>query len=245
MQEFTCKHAYAAKLLLSFSLMVFLTSCEQQQDPLLGTWKLPGEQISLEFKSDGTVSSKTSLTTIEGTYYRDESGNLFLNLGKEKRKAVFLEPEDELRVSDDRSNWHIFLRKPAASLVDSAQVLFTKGYKTRDCDSSITLYSQAISLLERIPSETGHLARAYNNRGICEERNGNADAAFADYNKAIELDPRLEIAYGNRAWLYETLGKKEDAYADYKRAAELGYRPAILWLEEYEKQKGEKIADKE
>ncbi|MCG8376992.1 MAG: tetratricopeptide repeat protein, partial [Chlorobiales bacterium] len=101
------------------------------------------------------------------------------------------------------------------------------------------------ALLTGIPSETGHLARAYNNRGICEEKSGNADAAFADYNKAIELDPLLETAYGNRAWLYETLGKKKEAYADYKKAADLGYRPAIYWLEQHEMQAGAEIADEE
>ncbi len=244
MEISACRHAPAAKLLFSVSLLVFLTSCAPQ-DPVEGGWKLPGEDITLELRSDGTLSRITSSTTSEGSYNRDESGNLFLDMGDGKRKAVYEESNDELRVRDNRSNWNIFLRKPAAAMVDSAQAIFSGGYKTRDCDSSITLYSQAISLLKGIPSETGHLARAYNNRGICEEKNGNTDAALADYNKAIDLDPRLEVAYGNRAWLYETLGKKNEAYADYKKAAGLGYLPAIYWVEQHEKQQGEKIAEGE
>lgn len=239
------RNTHVARVLLSFSLMLFFTSCAKEHDPLAGTWKLPGEDVSLEFKKDGTVSRTVSSATTTGTYRRDESGNLFFDLGTGENKALLSESNSELKVSGDGSNWVIFLRKPVAALVDSAQTIFTRGFETKDCDSSIALYSQAIALLTGIPSETGHLARAYNNRGICEEKSGNADAAFADYNKAIELDPLLETAYGNRAWLYETLGKKKEAYADYKKAADLGYRPAIYWLEQHEVQAGAEIADEE
>lgn len=242
LQWSTLRYAQVTKLLLSFSIMVFLSSCDRQKAPFLDTWKLPGEEISLEFRSDGTLLSSTHSTSTEGHWHQDESGNLFLDLGKERWKAVFSESDDELRVNDSHSNLRIFLREPVAVLVDSAQVLFNRGYETRDCDSSVTFYSQSISLLEGIPSETGHLARAYNNRGICEERDGNTDAAFADYNTALSLDPELDIAYGNRAWLYEQTGEKEKAYADYKKAAELGYLPAKIWLEEYEKQGSKEIA---
>lgn len=235
------RFAKAAKLLLSFNILFFLSACERQQAPFLDTWKLPGEEISLEFRSNGTLLHSTLSTSTEGTWRQDESGSLFLDMGKEQWKAAFFESNDELRVNDSQSNLYIFLREPVAALVDSAQVLFNRGYETRDCDSSITFYSQSISLLEGIPSETGHLARAYNNRGICEERGENIDAAFADYNKALSLDPELDIAYGNRAWLYEQTGEKEKAYADYKKAAELGYLPAKIWMEEYEKQTAKKL----
>lgn len=239
------RYAKVAKLLLSFNLLFFLSSCDRQQAPFLDTWKLPGEETSLEFRGNGSLLHSTLSSSTEGTWHRDESGNLFLDLGKEQWKAAFSESSDELRVNDSRSNLHIFLREPVATLVDSAQALFNRGYETRDCDSSKTFYSQSIALLEGIPSETGHLARAYNNRGICEERDGNTDAAFADYNTALSLDPELDIAYGNRAWLYEQTGEKEKAYADYKKAAELGYFPAKIWMDEYEKQSSEKIADGE
>ena len=220
------------KFFVSFSLMLFFSACAERQDPLEGTWKLPGEEVSLEFKKDGTVFRIASSVTTTGTYRRDNSGDLFVDLGTGEHKALLSESNSELKVSSNGSDWLIFLTKPAAALVDSAQTIFTRGFETKDCDSSIALYSQVISLLTEIPSEAGHLARAYNNRGICEEKNGNSDAALADYNKAIELDPELDIAYGNRAWLHEVLGMKEKAFADYKKAAELGYRPAIYWMEQ-------------
>ncbi len=237
------RHAQIAKLLLSISMVFFVCACDRQQSPFLNTWKLPGEEVSLEFRSNGTFFLATLSTSTEGAWHKDESGTLILDFGEEQWKAVYSRPHEELRVNDSQSNLRIFLREPVATLVDSAQVLFNKGYVTRDCDSSRTFYSQSISLLEGIPSETGHLARAYNNRGICEERDGNTDEALADYNTALSLDPELDIAYGNRAWLYEQRGEKENAYTDYKKAAELGYLPAQLWMNDYEKQGGVKNDD--
>ncbi len=217
--------------LLSWGLVFLIVSCEQAKDPVEGAWKLPGKDIAIEFTSEGVVSMTVSSLTTTGTYRRDASGRLLVDLGSGEREATLSAPEEELRLSTDPSDTDIFLRKPVAALVDSAEALFRRGYKARDCDSSITWYSQAIELLEGIPSEKTHLARAYNNRGICREKSGLPDEAITDYSSAVRLDPKLELAYGNRAWLYDKLGKKEEALADYRKAAELGYLPAIRWLE--------------
>jgi len=228
------------KFIISCSLVLFLSSCAEKENPLEGSWKIPGKEVILEFRNDGSLSRSIASTTTTGTYRRDAEGNLFLDLGKGKLRAELSESGEELTLSDNGKTRLLFLRKQTAARVDSAQAIFNMGFDTRDCDSSISLYSTVISLLKAVPSEKGHLARAYNNRGICKEKNGNLKAAVADYDKAIALDPDLEIAYGNRAWLYESLGFKEKATADYRKAAELGYRPAIYWLEQQKELEDEK-----
>ena len=219
--------------LLSWGLVFLIVSCEQAKDPVEGAWKLPGKDVAIEFTSEGVVSMTVSSLKTAGTYRRDASGRLLIDLGSGERKAVLSASKEELKLSADPSDSDIFLRTPVAALVDSAETLFRRGYKARDCDSSIAWYSQAIVLLEGIPSEKTHLARAYNNRGICREKSGHPDEAIADYSSAVRLDPELELAYGNRAWLYDKLGKEEKAFADYRKAAELGYLPAIRWLEQH------------
>jgi len=228
------------KFIISCSIALFLSSCAEKEDPLEGSWKIPGKEIMLEFKNDGSLSRSIASKTNTGTYRRDTSGDLFLNMGNGEQRAQLSASGNELALIHNGKTRLLFLRKETAARVDSAQAIFNMGFDTRDCDSSITLYSTVISLLKAIPSEKGHLARAYNNRGICEEKNGNPNAALADYDKAIGLDPDLEIAYGNRAWLYENLGMKEKAAADYRKAAELGYRPAIYWLEQQKELEDEK-----
>jgi len=227
------RHASFRGFLLSCSLALAIAACDRAKDPVEGVWMLPGEDIVVEFDGEGSVSLTVSSETTSGKYRRDRSGRLMIDLGEGERQVLLSDARNELRLSANPSDRDVFLRRPVAALVDSAEVLFTRGYKARDCDSSITWYSQAITLLEGIPSEKEHLARAYNNRGICQEKNGDPDAAIADYSRAVGLDPGLELAYGNRGWLFDKLGRKEEALADYKKAAELGYRPAIRWLEQH------------
>ena len=41
-------------------------------------------------------------------------------------------------------------------------------------------------------------AADYNNRGIAKVGKGDFDGAIADYNRALELDPKFAIAYADR-----------------------------------------------
>ncbi len=51
------------------------------------------------------------------------------------------------------------------------------------------------------------MAEAYNNRGVAYKSLGNYTQAIADFNKAIEINPRLGEAYNNRGVAYKNLGK--------------------------------------
>ena len=71
---------------------------------------------------------------------------------------------------------------------------------------------------------------AYFKRGHACIKIGNYKQAIADYNKAIELNPKDELAYLGRGYAYEMLGKHEQAIADFKIAASLGDQAAQKYL---------------
>lgn len=92
-----------------------------------------------------------------------------------------------------------------------------------DCDTAIALLSD---LLHRHPDS----AIDYNNRGLMYFQCDLTEEALADYNKALELDPRLDGAYNNRANCYVARGYLAEAIADYQIA--LDFNPGNLraWI---------------
>jgi len=71
-------------------------------------------------------------------------------------------------------------------------------------------------------SESNESAAELNDRGIEKGKKGDLNGAIADFNRAIELDPKDDAAYYNRAqakWLKKDAA---GAIADYTRAIELG-----------------------
>lgn len=57
--------------------------------------------------------------------------------------------------------------------------------------------------------------------GAAFEEKGQLTEAMAEYNRAIELDPRNTNAYYNRASLYQKQGKPEAAFADFNKIIEI------------------------
>ncbi len=66
---------------------------------------------------------------------------------------------------------------------------------------------------------------AYYNRAFIFNKMGKKEAALADYNKAISLNPIPEFFF-NRGLLYLSLGKKDAAYKDFSKAGEKGISQA-------------------
>jgi len=64
-------------------------------------------------------------------------------------------------------------------------------------------------------------ARAYINRGIAWQNKGDYDKAIADYNRAIELDPKNADSYSRRGDLRFRKDDYDQAIADYTRSIEL------------------------
>jgi tetratricopeptide (TPR) repeat protein len=61
-------------------------------------------------------------------------------------------------------------------------------------------------------------ARAYREHGIVAYRNGDLDAAIADFDQAIQLDPKFSAAYIDRSIVFYRLRKFDRAFADIARA---------------------------
>ena len=64
----------------------------------------------------------------------------------------------------------------------------------------------------------------HNNRGLAYFDLGNYTQAIADFNRAIEIDPRFGEAYNNRGTAYGSLGNYTQAIADFNRAIEINPR---------------------
>lgn len=70
-----------------------------------------------------------------------------------------------------------------------------------------------------------NFAEGYNNRANARFVKGDNDAALADYNKALEIDPRYAEIYANRGIVWLRMGQKAKADADF--AACLALKPGI------------------
>jgi tetratricopeptide (TPR) repeat protein len=67
-------------------------------------------------------------------------------------------------------------------------------------------------------------AVAYVQKGKALLSKGDVEGAIANYNKAIELNPKLAIAYLQRGYARREQGSLEKAIEDYEKAAELDPR---------------------
>jgi tetratricopeptide (TPR) repeat protein len=63
------------------------------------------------------------------------------------------------------------------------------------------------------------LALAHNGRGNAYYDKNDNDRALADFNKAIELDPKFAFAYNNRGIAYRAKGDNERTIEQQTRGA--------------------------
>ena len=71
-----------------------------------------------------------------------------------------------------------------------------------------------------MPSSSNQTTRSFILIAACKD----ADGALADYNRAIELEPKQAFAYGNLAFVYMSKGEYDRALAKYTHALELDPR---------------------
>ncbi|MEG3440422.1 tetratricopeptide repeat-containing serine protease family protein, partial [Pannus brasiliensis CCIBt3594] len=86
----------------------------------------------------------------------------------------------------------------------------------KDYDGSLQAIERALALAPR--------SAWYNNRGYLYHQQQKTDLALADYNKAIDMNPRFAMAYNNRGYLYYQQRKTDLALADFNTAIEIDPR---------------------
>ena len=64
-------------------------------------------------------------------------------------------------------------------------------------------------------------AWAFHNRGVAYLGKGNRDRAIADFNQAIQLEPKYALAYNNRGIAHKSRGDFDTAIADFTEAIAL------------------------
>lgn len=67
-----------------------------------------------------------------------------------------------------------------------------------------------------------HNAHAWNNLGLLHYEAGDLQAALADFNQALAINPRLADAYHNRVLAFLSLNQLPEAEADFARYRALG-----------------------
>jgi tetratricopeptide (TPR) repeat protein/S1-C subfamily serine protease len=86
-------------------------------------------------------------------------------------------------------------------------------------------YSEAIAIYDEIIRKEPE-TYAYYNRGLAKYTLGNKQAAIADYDKALTLNPKFAEAYNNRGNAKSAVGDNQAAIADYDKALALNPKDA-------------------
>jgi tetratricopeptide (TPR) repeat protein len=97
----------------------------------------------------------------------------------------------------------------------------------RDQDAAIGGCTRIIEDLKQKPKGR---AAAYYNRGNAHAAKGDHDAAIADYDEAIKLDPKNASAYNNRGSAKNDKGDSEAALADFNAAIKQNVRYASAYF---------------
>ena len=118
-------------------------------------------------------------------------------------------------------------KKPAAALNVAGEPVAAatpaKTLKNAEAEEkpSAAAAPSATATVAEEPSRAHESAVAYNQSGIAKFQRGDFAGAIADYDRAIELDPKFVDAYNYRASVKEIIGDLTGALADCNRAIEI------------------------
>jgi tetratricopeptide (TPR) repeat protein len=111
---------------------------------------------------------------------------------------------------------------------DISEVNYLRGYIYGKKSSPLYDRQRAIEYYNKYLSTTTDNISAYLNRGDLLQQAGKIDAAIADYNQALKLNPDYVWALNNRGWIYYSIkDNTEKALADFNRASSAD--PEYYW----------------
>jgi tetratricopeptide (TPR) repeat protein len=116
-------------------------------------------------------------------------------------------------------------QKELEVLLNAAQAAYAKGDHATEVDLATQIIQHPVFSYQNNEIQ----ATVYNNRGVAYYNQGKFDLAIADYNKAIELNPKGAEAYNNRGNAYSKQGNLQQAIADYNKAIELNPKGAEVY----------------
>ena len=95
---------------------------------------------------------------------------------------------------------------------------WTECVNEGDAFSLDVIISGCSNLIQSGKETPAKLAGAYSSRGVAYAKRREYDQAIADYDKAIDLDPKNAKAYYQRGYVYDIKGEHDRAMADYNKA---------------------------
>ncbi len=108
-------------------------------------------------------------------------------------------------------------------------IVYGQGNQLQSCYAAALIPSAVASSIRRCDAALAndmvpkkHKAHILVNRGILFQANGDYAKAYADYQRAIELDSDLPEAYANRGIIYNLMNRNDLALLDYDRALASG-----------------------
>ena len=116
------------------------------------------------------------------------------------------------------------LQKKSAAAVAVAVLsllILLNAYQTYSLNQKIKQQSQDIFKLRALSPELFYLSQKYLAHGLIEYKNGQVEAALADYNQALTIDPTIYQAYGGRGLIYQWQKQNNLALADLTKALKL------------------------
>ena len=100
-----------------------------------------------------------------------------------------------------------------------------------------------LELADKTVEATGRSAAAYATRGMLRAKLGKVEGALADYQTAIDIDPKNDANYRQRGAIYAEQEQWSEATQDYAKARELGHDGVVNWYRYALLQLGGKEAD--
>ncbi|MBI5587181.1 MAG: tetratricopeptide repeat protein [Deltaproteobacteria bacterium] len=113
------------------------------------------------------------------------------------------------------------LSKGTGRTIAAACLVVVSGVLSLRTVSQEAIWKDSVTLWTHVIKTEGEIPLAYNSRGLVYQDLGEHKEAIADFNRAIELDPRYAFPYNNRGYSYQRMKDYGQAAKDYDRAIEL------------------------